>query len=203
VSTHPATGLAVLMLGAALALTGCTGTHAPATPPAPTLAVSGLDDQFAQALPPGRPGTPPGSLPVPATVDGADPDAVGRAALTLMWTMDASIDSSQYQAELRAAPYLTEAYAQDFRDPPPRAGAGAEWTSWAAHRAYTVVALQAEHDDRPLDTDTTARRQWDISATPTGRDGWRGEPLTATAFVTLTRPAAGQPWRVATIDTTF
>ncbi|WP_067067585.1 hypothetical protein [Carbonactinospora thermoautotrophica] len=138
-------------------------------------------------------------LPDPQKVDGADPDAVSRAAVTVMWTMDTTIDTSQYQAELRAAPYLTADYAARLRQYPPVAAPGAQWNQWAAHRAYTTVRLTPGYDDRPLDTATTAHRQWSVTATPIGRDGWRGQPVTATVFVTLTRTGPGQPWRVAAV----
>jgi hypothetical protein len=142
----------------------------------------------------------PVSLPSQASVSYADPTEVSRAAVIIQWTMDTVTDSSQYQAELRSAPFLTPGYLAELRANPPVAAPGYQWDQWAAHRAYTTVSLIAEHDDPPPDTLTTAYRQWGITVTPHGTGGWTGAALEATVFVQLTRLRPGQPWLVSAIS---
>ena len=74
-------------------------------------------------------------------------------------------------------------------------GPGAEWTGWAAHRAYAEVDTSVGGDDHPADTATTAYRQVLVVVRPVGRDGWRGDPQRRTSFVTLAR--ADHRWRLA------
>jgi hypothetical protein len=147
-----------------LAAAGC-GSAPPGTPAATASA-----SQFPspEPLPGGTPGKLPVSLPAPATVDDTSATAVSRAAVIIEWTMDTVTDTSQYQAELRSAPFLAPAYLAALQAAPPVAAPGAQWDQWASHRAYTTVALRAEHDDPPPDTPVLAHRQWGITVTPRG-----------------------------------
>lgn len=153
----------------------------------------------AQPLPTGTPGMPAGAPPHPAAVDWASPSSVSAAAVRTMWTMDTAIDTSQYQAELRAAGYLTSGYLAQLRAARPVADPGEQWDTWAKHKAYTRVQLLAERGDVPPDTATTAYRQWGITATVTGRDHWQGPKSTATVFVVLTQ-VSGR-WLVSALET--
>lgn len=127
----------------------------------------------------------------------ADPAAVGLAAVVTQWTMDTVTDNSQYQAELRSAPFLSPAYLAELKGTPPDAAPGYLWAQWAAHRAYTTVTAIAVHDDEPADTPTAADREWIITVTPHGFGGWTGAPVTATVFVWLARAGPDQPWLVS------
>jgi hypothetical protein len=131
-------------------------------------------------------------------VDRRDPTEVSRAAVQVMWTVDATIDRSQRDAYLRARPYLSPEYGEAVNAEP----AGAMPSVWRDHRAYARVRLtaQAPEDGVGADTATTAHRQWRVTATPTGRDGWTGPPVHATAFVTLTRGYDGG-WQVTQVTT--
>lgn len=150
------------------------------------------------AIAPAPTGTPHGSLPAPKTVDRSDATAVSRAAVQVMWTVDATIDSTQLDAYLRAKPYLSRKYAEEVSAEP----AGAVPSLWRDHRAYARVRLkrQAPEDGVGPDTATTAHRQWGITVIPTGRDGWTGPSVHATAFVTLTRGDGGG-WQVSGVTT--
>jgi hypothetical protein len=141
----------------------------------------------------------PVALPGPAAVNYADPTAVSQATVIIQWTMDTVTDASQYQAELRSAPFLAPAYLAQLKANPPVAAPGYQWNQWAAHRAYTTVSLVAEPDDQPADTATTAYRQWGITVTPHGVGGWTGAPTAATVFVQLSRAGSGRPWLVSAI----
>jgi hypothetical protein len=147
---------------------------------------------------------PAASMPVPlpsaGSVNYADPTEVSRAAVIIQWTMDTVTDSSQYQAELRSAAFLAPSYLTQLKANPPVAASGYQWDQWAAHRAYTTVSLVAEHDDPPADTATTAYRQWGITVTPHGSEGWTGAPLEATVFVLLSRAGPGQRWLVSAVS---
>jgi hypothetical protein len=163
---------------------------------APSRSVSGSRGLAAAPVPPA---SLPVALPNPAAVNYADPTAVSQAAVIIQWTMDTVTDASQYQAELRSAPFLAPAYLAQLRANPPVAAPGYQWDQWAAHRAYTTVSLVAEPDDQPADTATIAYRQWGITVTPRGIGGWTGAPLTATVFVQLSRAGSGRPWLISAI----
>lgn len=162
--------------------TGGTATSPPAAvpsnPPAPT-------------------GTPRG-LPDPKTVDRRDATAVSRAAVQTMWTVDAAIDRGQSDAYQRARPYLTPEYAARAEAQP----IGTVPSLWRDHRAYARVRLtpQTPEDGAPPDNARTAHRQWEVAVTPVGRDGWKGAPTRAIAFVTLTRGGEND-WRVSGVTT--
>ncbi|MFC9233637.1 hypothetical protein ACFTZI_32560 [Streptomyces decoyicus] len=170
------------------------GTEAPAEP-------SQDPTEAASALPTGATGTPRGDLPDPKTVNGHDPDAVSKAALTAMWTVDTRLDVSQHDASLRAIPYTTPKYAKGIKSTPPRSAPGAEWARWADHHAYTKVTMSDANDaGAPPDTATDAYRTWTLTSTPTGDAGWKGDPTTITAFVYLTRSSKNADWKVDAVQ---
>ncbi len=151
-------------------------------------------------LPAGASGTPRPGIPDPQRVDGQDATAVGRAALTVMWTFDTALDVSQHDASLRALPYLTPEYGEEVRNTPRRAAPGADWNLWSSHHAYTTAELTPADDaGRPADTAAQSVHTFVITATPHGDNGWTGPAVTATAFVQLTR-AGSQPWKVAAVQ---
>lgn len=197
---------AAVLLTAALASCGTMTPDAgppadskPATAAAPATSTTTAtsDPSEAAPLPTGSGGTPRPGLP--KNVDTSSADAVGRAALTVMWTMDTTIDTSQYDATMRAAPYLTTKYAAQLKAAPPRSAPGAEWTTWTQHKAWTTVALEsADEAGRPSDTPTDAYRTWTVTTTPHGTDRWTGDPTVTTAFVSLTR--SGGAWKVSAVQ---
>ncbi len=180
----------------AVALAGCAH-HRPAPAEAMPAPSPIITMPVPSAFPPGHPGRPAGGLPDPARVDRRDPDAVSAAALAATWASDTAIDVSPHDAALRAAPYLTANYLARLQATPPRAAPGAAWASWAAHRAHIHVALRELREDPPVDTASLARRQWAVTTTPLGRDGWRGPTATTVCFLTLTFERGS--WRVAAI----
>lgn len=189
---------AVTAAAAALAAiaSGCATLHAaPANVRRPTPAPPAAQPQ---PLPPATPRAP-AALPRLSRAGWADPTSVSRAALTVMWTIDTATDTSQQQAEIRAAPFLTPSYAAALRASRPAAAPGAQWLQWVSHRARTSVRLRPEHDDQPAGTASVAYRQWGLTVAPVGRDGWRGNPVQVTVFVTMTRTGPGWPWHVASI----
>jgi hypothetical protein len=178
---------------------------APTSPPPAATAAAAAKPPSAPASPQPKPdptterprgsATLPPGVPAPSTVDYQDPTAVSRAALTTFWTADATLDTTPREAMLRAVVYLTPSAAGQIQQEPPQA---APPGAWRRHRAYGRARLREDHDSGgPADTTTEAYRQWTLTITPTGRDGWHGTAFTTTAFVSLTRPAAGQPWRIA------
>ncbi|MEU4924615.1 hypothetical protein AB0G29_35340 [Streptomyces parvus] len=217
--TRPQNRRAVLALPtilAILALAACSGSGPdgadnapPDDPPAPAATGTGpypkpttsSAEDSPRATAPIRP--PHGGIPVPASVDQEDASAVARGALIALHTYDTDIDPGRQQAALRMAAvgWTTAAYAAQQRAAQPRGGNGAAWNEWTRHRAYTTAtATPADEAGRPADTATTAYRQWTITITPHGRDGWTGEPEMSTAFVELSRPAAGKPWRLSALQ---
>jgi len=197
------TSLAALLLGAALtacgSLTPDSGPHSdPAGNGTSASRTSTEPTTPAVTIPTGRAGTPRPGLPT--GVDGNSADAVTKAALTTMWTIDTTIDTTQYDATARAFPYLTTEYAAKLKDGRPRSAPGAQWQTWTDHTAWTTVTLSPTEDaGRPADTPTTAYRQYTVTATPHGTDGWTGDPIETTAFVTLTRNNG--PWKISSVQT--
>lgn len=184
-------GLAVM----ACALTACsTGPAAEELPKGASTVV------VAPASPSATPSEQPyGGLPALDRLDHTDATAVSRAAVTIMWTVDARIDQGQRDAYLRAAPLLTAQYAASLHAEP----AGKNPPEWSDHEAYASVRVAQEQPkgDVAPDTATTAHRYWQIIVTPTGRDGWEGQPVRASAFVTLVRQDDRSPWKVSAVGT--
>jgi hypothetical protein len=201
ITLHRAAAAALAVL-AALTAAGCASSHGSvatvgATSARPAAGSTGFPTS--QPLPSGTAGSLPVELPQPSSIDDQDPSAVSKSVVLIQWTMDTTIDTSQYQAELRSAPFLTAGYLASLKANPPVAAPGAQWNDWTSHHATTAVATLAEHDDQPIDSPTQARRQWGITVTPHGRDGWTGTPVTATVFVTMSRAGTESPWLVSAI----
>ncbi|MFC8668707.1 hypothetical protein [Streptomyces sp. NPDC057199] len=155
----------------------------------------------AAPLPSGKAGEPKGGIPSPADVDEKDATAVSRAALTALTTYDTAIDTSRNDAGIRVAEagWCTAVFEAQLRSAVSRSAPGAVWETWAKHQAYTRPKLEQTKDaGQPADTDTAAYRQWTITVTPTGRDGWKGTPEANFAFVELTRADQSKPWRLNT-----
>ncbi|MEV4047117.1 hypothetical protein [Streptomyces sp. NPDC049744] len=201
-----ATALAVALIASGCAPDSGAVTHGSSLPSPSPPAVTGSGPYptpsnaiEAVPLPESPRATPRGNASPPDAIDHADADAVGRGVLTMMWTFDTTSDAAPFNASVRAARtgWLTEAYAALLRAHRPRAVPGAQWQEWASHRARTTVTLhQAEDAAKPADTATEAWRQWVVTATPHGRDRWTGEPVTALAYVRLTREDTSAAWRV-------
>jgi len=206
---HPATPAAVLLgVVVAAATSGCAPTASPepsATVPAtltvtPTGSAAAAPTATARAftptpVPTGRVGTPAGGLPPASTLTSADPDVVAVAALTAYCRADTALDLGPADTHRRALPWTTGQLAAGIRGDRPVTGPGADWTTLATHHGYTTVTVIRAYDDgAPTDTRTAVYRQFTVTTTPHGRDGWTGPPLTHTDYLTLTRTASG--WRV-------
>lgn len=199
---HATAAVACLVAGILASGCGVFSDDSPDDPAPPKPASPTAASGAPKTLPPGRTGTPHGGIQSPRSVDQDDPTAVSRAALTVMFRYDTTMDTSRNDAARRAAEagWCTPEYAAELRDAAAFSGPGAEWATWAQHRAYAVPKLTAVREaGQPTDTDTDAYRQWVVSITPTGRDKWKGKPEVSTAFVHLTRPATGKPWRLAAV----
>lgn len=214
---HQRRRAATVVVSGLLLFAAAACTHQPAAtpaastpPPAPATATPtgtasptapfGLPKP-ASPVPTGKPGLPKGGLVDPGTVNQRDADVVGQAALTDMYRQDTLIDASPTDALRRSVPWLSTRYRAALTVAQPH-GAGTTWTSWAAHKAYTRVAVTLEHDyGQPADTPTVASRVYAVTVTPVGRDAWRGTPATSVVFLTVTRADARQPWRVDALTT--
>jgi len=153
------------------------------------------------------PATPsPISTPIPSPAPGVDlhsATAVADAEVTATWTVDTTVDTSWYAAELRATAYMTKSYATSIRQNPPASGPGAMWLTWATHQATAAAAITTEDDPGgPIDTTTSAYRKVLATVTPHGTGGWTEPPEVWATFVVLIRSAQGAPWQVSTTETT-
>lgn len=172
--------------------------HAPPAPRTSTSAVDASPTPVSDC----RQLNQPIRSPHPAHADADGPTRVSRAVLTLLWTLDTTIDhqpQGQHAASLRAAATtcVTAGFAARLRLEPAIPAPATTWAAWSAHRAYLRVHLSAAHDDgAPPDTAERVLRQWKIVAVPVGRDGWSGAPITEIAFVTVIRGGTQTPWQV-------
>lgn len=137
-------------------------------------------------------------LPNPRMVNHLDATAVSRAAVQTMWTVDAANDRSQLDAYLRAHPYMTSACYAELKTQP----VGTIPSHWRDHHAYARPRLERQSIEAGVgeDTATRAHRQWSVTVTPIGRDGWIGHSARAIVFTTLTRNGDGL-WKVSAIST--
>ena len=192
-----AAAVTVLALGAA----GCgsSGQHTTTASPSPTLT---LPTQAAgqSPLPTGQPGTPKAGLP--SHVDQHDATALAAAAVTTDWTWDTDLDTSPADAQRRSAAWLTPEYAAQVQTQAPVSAPGADWTQLAAHHGYTTVKLARAYDDPSPDTPTSAWREYRVTVSEHGRDGWTGPSTVYVQFAHLVRSDASAVWRVSEMRVT-
>lgn len=115
-----------------------------------------------------------------------------------MYTVDSTVDVGLRDAKLRAERYFTADYAAEVK-------AGVRQyvpAEWRRHRAYLAVRLEplAKEAGAPPDEPTAAYRQWEMIATPMGRDKWRGDPTRSVVYVELTRSSPRAPWRISSVS---
>lgn len=132
--------------------------------------------------------------PLPADINPDNADQVALAGVTALLSSNTTIDADANATFWRNRAWLTDAFARQVRDAPPIAGPGAQWNTWAAHRAVLHVATTVGGDEHPPDTATTAWRQIIATITPTGPGGWHAAAFTRAVFVALTRTRLG--WRI-------
>ncbi|MGW7277387.1 hypothetical protein ACWGIV_03545 [Streptomyces sp. NPDC054844] len=151
-------------------------------------------------LPSGKPLDADARVPSPSPVDESDATAVAEAWAEIAYSHDTAYDISPHDAALRAARFLTPDRAAVLREYRPVSGPGDQWNTWADHRAWTTVEVEADLDgDAPPDAPREAHRGLFVEGEAHGRDGWRGEGPQVNAFVKLTRVGPGRPWQVADV----
>jgi hypothetical protein len=180
------------LVGKAARSSHADASASPSAPgPAPIVSVPP-----AQPIPRGS-GTPTLALPSPDPTVQSDPTTVSQAALTVLFSYDTTTDTTPRDAALRTIPWMTDKYAAAQLEHVVVAPPGADWNTWAEHRAYTTPTLVQSNESAPTDSQVLAYRQWVVSYTPTGRDGWRGTESVVVVFVSLTRGSPAEPWRIA------
>jgi hypothetical protein len=139
----------------------------------------------------------PNDLPDPRRIDQKDATAVSRAALTVMYTVDSTVDAGLRNARLRAARYLTPACTAGIKAEPVQYVP----EEWQLHRAYLAVRLQplVREAGAPSDGPKAAYRQWEMTTVPTGRDRWRGTPSKSVVYMALVRSSERVPWRISDV----
>ncbi|WP_308114275.1 hypothetical protein [Streptomyces brasiliscabiei] len=153
-------------------------------------------------LPSGRPLGPDAHVPSPTGVDDEDATAVAEAWTEVAYGHDTKYDTGPHDAVLRSARWFTAAKAKAERSYRPAGGAGDQWNSWAAHKAWTTVEVEPDDDgDTPPDSSRDAYRALFVDGTAHGRDGWTGTGPQATVYVKLVRSGKGEPWRVDEVRT--
>lgn len=178
---------------ALFALSACGWGSSPAAAPS-----ASLQSPAAEPPPTARPGQA-WTTTIPHRLDEMDATALSQAVVHTIWAVDAARDTGQRQAFLRARPYLTQDCAARLQAEP----VGTIPNLWREHRAYAQVRLtpQSPESGAGPESQVLAHRQFQVTVTPTGRDGWKGTPIRAITFTTLIRPAANTPWRISDITT--
>lgn len=149
------------------------------------------------SVPPGKPLDGQAKVqPVPAP-DPSDANAVARAWLATVYAYDTAYDNGPQDANLRALAYLTDEQAKIERGYRSGAGSGADWATWAEHKAWMTLDITADEDEQgPDGTAAASFRTFYVDGKAHGRDGWNGlgPRLTAVVKLTLAGPAG---WKVA------
>ncbi|MEV6017940.1 MULTISPECIES: hypothetical protein [unclassified Streptomyces] len=195
--------LAVVSVTGILTLTGCGLRDHREDVGVPGSSPSAVPSVAPKAsLPPGRALGADAHVPSPSGVDGTDATEVSEAWAEVAYGYDTKYDYGPHDAMLRSARWLAPAKAAAERSYHPASGAGAEWNSWAGHRAWTTVKVTADDDaDGPADTAVLAYRALFVDGTAHGRDGWTGTGPRANVYLKLTRAGGGRPWHVAEVTT--
>lgn len=139
-----------------------------------------------------------GAITLGALPGGVDPnsaDAVALAGVKALLASDTTIDADPNATVWRNRVWLTPAFAAQVKNAPPIAGPGAQWQTWASHRAVLHVATALGGDEHPPDTPQAAYRQIVATIAPAGAKGWHGSTETKVVFVALTHTTHG--WRIA------
>ena len=192
--------LAPLTLTALLLISACsTSSEEPTTTPTPattstTTTPSPTPTPSATSAAPAWPRGIDKSL---LDVDETDPDAVGLAWVTIATAYDTATDTNPADAMRRAAPYLSPALAEHFTadthvrtDP--------EWSKAAAHDAYLDVTVERIDLNPPADTETTKHRDYEITRTWTGNDGYERALDPLYISIRLSQTPSGQ-WQISDI----
>lgn len=155
----------------------------------------------------GEPLGPDAHVPSPGGVDDTDATAVAEAWAEVAYGYDTKYDSGPHDsgphdAVLRSARWFTAGKAKTERSYHPASGAGEQWNSWAAHKAWTTVEVEPDDDgDAPSDTTRDAFHALFVDGEAYGRDGWTGTGPQATVYVKPVRSGKGEPWRVDEVRT--
>ena len=202
----------VALLGLSLTLASCSmGAPAatagvprdPANPGATSAARSSTAASKPAPLPrktPTQGATAGFPTPEPGSVNQHRADQVAVAAAIALSASDTTLDADPNQTARRAIAWLAPSMAEQVTKFPPVAPPGAQWTTWAAHRAYLVPkAALVEDSGRPADSAAIAYRQLAVTTTVVGRDGWKASPVRSILFMTLNN--IDGDWRVAQVHT--
>ncbi|MFF7357844.1 hypothetical protein ACFZA1_35240 [Streptomyces filipinensis] len=120
---------------------------------------------------------------------------MAKAIAMTTWTFDTKIDTSRADAQRRTVGWLTPDYAKSISAAQPVAAPDASWIAMADHHGFTTVTTRRAHDTAPDDTPTEAYRQFEVTVTPHGRDGWKGPAETWVEWIHLVRSGTGEPWK--------
>lgn len=125
---------------------------------------------------------------------------MSRAALTVMYTVDSTVDEGLRNAQLRAARYFIPAYTAEVKAEPVQYVP----EEWRQHRAYLKVRLHPLKPETgaPSDGPKAAYREWDLTTIPTGRDRWRDAPSESVVYMALSRSSKRDPWRISAVTVT-
>lgn len=204
---------ATLVAGALLSACGATSVHAASgntirrpdnttgfVPPAPSATKTTLTTTTTTTPPPSTDATFPPTVTALLGLNRSNPTAVAVAMLDSTFSYNTNLDKSPQAALERSAVWYTPSAAKKLAAAGPQGSPGKQWTTWSQHHVITTVTVSAAPDSgAPPETSTSAYRQFAVTVTPHGSNGWTAPPELYACFVTLTNTSVG--WQVASLDT--
>ncbi len=156
------------------------------------------------------PALPTRTVPtVPATpaaditaVDRTDPDAVAAEALRQWLAWRPTSDGGTLDAMARAAPLLTDEYADATLGEAPVRGPGGDFAAWRADGADRVeVAVTPQPNQGMTDDPDSGMRHLVFTATQTAKNGERTVGTAEQVVYVIVREQPGGTWAVSKIVT--
>ncbi|WP_168226670.1 hypothetical protein [Tomitella fengzijianii] len=174
-----------------------------AVPTAPPSAAPSTTVSEPPALPtrtvPTVPATPAAAI---AQVDRTDSDAVAAEALRQWLAWRPTSDGGTLDAMARAAPLLTDDYADATLGEAPVRGPGGDFAAWRADGADRVeVTVTAQPNQGMRDDSDSHMRHLVFTATQTAKDGERTVGTAEQVVYVIVREQPGGVWAVSKIVT--
>ena len=199
-------GAGVTVLMSAALLCGCSpstshpsGGHATSNSSSP---VQMPQSDSANNVLPAQPAYPTGSTRANprgmprgvAAVDRSDPQAVAIGFATAIWSQDARIDHSPWNAQRRGAELATPQYAATLEQPAVSAP-GAAWNALSKAGGYTTAKVTVVPSDDPQPSTTTSQN-FTVSVV-VSTHGVKAVPRTLVMYLSIQRVGTVDPWAVS------
>ena len=181
-------------------MAGCSGedgepTAASTTPRTPAQAQQWDPNDPPRTIEPTA-ATPSSALPdAAAELDRSNPDAVSQAAVQIWFSWDTATDRGPNDATARAAPLLTQKFADSLFATGSNSPGG-QWLTWAKQDAVVTPTIRLMPDQGAPQTPDRKYYVYEVTQTARTPDGEQvGAPVTTSAWVICVRN--GPIWEVS------